>query len=130
MKNRHKSNWLHMENVNAKVPTLDFRYLAAQTLGDENLEYQLLTLFRAQARQILLSLQNSGFDPVEVNTGFAHLLKGSALAIGATRVAAMAAAYENLVSAPNHAPAASALEALADAVRETISEIDRHIGPL
>jgi len=111
------------------VPTLDFHHLTAQTLGDENLEHQLLTLFRAQARQILSSLQNSGFGAAEVNTDFAHLLKGSALAIGATRVAAMAAAYENLVSASNQAPALIALEALAEAVRDTIAEIDRHIGP-
>ncbi len=117
-----------MENPLVQIPALDLSHLSAQTLGDEALERQLLTLFRAQARQIVSTLNNATFA-AEVNADFAHLLKGSALAIGATRVAGMAAAYESLVGAPNQAAATIALEALGDAVTDAITAIDRHIGP-
>jgi HPt (histidine-containing phosphotransfer) domain-containing protein len=118
-----------MENLIVQIPTLDLGHLTSQTLGDAALERQLLTLFRAQAQQIVSGLQNAAFANVQANADFAHLLKGSALAIGATRVAAMAAAYENLVVAPNQGSASIALEALAEAVADVIAAIDRHIGP-
>jgi hypothetical protein len=56
-------------------------------------------------------------------------LKGSALAIGATRVAAMAAAYQNLVGSSNQSLASNALAELIQTVGDAISAIDRHIGP-
>jgi hypothetical protein len=118
-----------MENVILQIPTLDLGYLATQTFGDENLERQLLTLFRVQAGQIVANLQDPAFAALHVQADFAHLLKGSALAIGATRVAAMAAAYESLVGSPNRGLASNALEALNQAVRDAIAAIDRHIGP-
>jgi hypothetical protein len=118
-----------MENMIVQIPTLDLGHLSSQTLGDAALQRQLLTLFRAQARQIVDGLQNAAFASAQVNADFAHLLKGSALAIGATRVAAMAAAYGNLIVAPNQGSAAIALEALAEAVTDAIAAIDRHIGP-
>jgi hypothetical protein len=118
-----------MENVILQIPTLDLSYLTAQTFGDENLERQLLGLFRVQATQIVSNLQDATFAPLPVHADFAHLLKGSALAIGATRVAAMAAAYESLVCAPDRGLASSALEALNQAVSDLVAAIDRHIGP-
>jgi HPt (histidine-containing phosphotransfer) domain-containing protein len=117
-----------MENVILQIPTLDLGYLAAQTFGDENLERQLLALFRVQARQIVSNLQDATFASPAVRADFAHLLKGSALAIGATRVAAMAAAYESLICAPNQSLASNALEALNQAVSDAVAAIDRHIG--
>jgi len=118
-----------MENVILQIPTLDFGYLASQTLGDETLERQLLALFRVQARQIVNNLRNTDFSGSKVHADFAHLLKGSALAIGATRVAAMAAAYESLIISPNRNLAFNALEALEQAVDDAAAAIDRHIGP-
>ncbi len=111
-----------------QIPALDLGHLTAQTQGDDALERQLLTLFRAQARQILADLQNGSFESAKVNAEFAHLLRGSALAIGANRVAAMAGAYENLTAALNREPASIVLDALAKAVTDAIAAIDRRIG--
>jgi Hpt domain len=118
-----------MENPAMQIPALDLGHLDAQTLGDAALEQQLLTLFRVQARQILSDLQNGRFDSPQMNADFAHLLRGSALAIGATRVAAMAGAYENLAASPHDGPIAIVLEALAKAVADALAAIDRRIGP-
>jgi len=113
-----------------QMPALDLGHLEAQTLGDEALERQLLALFRVQARQILFELQNGAFKSPKVGADFAHLLKGSSLAIGATRVAAMAGAYENLAASPHDAgPASVVLDALAKAVADVLAAIDRRIGP-
>jgi HPt (histidine-containing phosphotransfer) domain-containing protein len=118
-----------MENSAMQIPALDLGHLNAQTQGDEALQRQLLTLFRVQARQIIFDLQNRTFESAKVSADFAHLLRGSALAIGATRVAAMAAAYEKLVTSPNDGPASYVLEALAKAVADALAAIDRRIGP-
>ncbi|MEJ0095286.1 MAG: Hpt domain-containing protein [Methylocella sp.] len=72
---------------------LDFAYLTRQTFGDADLQYELLAAFRAQAEEILQELQKSRNLAPAKTAGFAHLLKGSALAIGAAQVAAAA---ENL----------------------------------
>jgi hypothetical protein len=85
-------------------------------------------LFRVQARAILADLQSGTFESAKVSADFAHLLRGSALAIGANRVAAMAGAYENLTASLNKEPASIALEALAQAVADAIAAIDRRIG--
>jgi hypothetical protein len=117
-----------MENSAMQIPALDFSHLNAQTQGDATLERQLLTLFRVQARQIIFDLQNRTFESAKVRADFAHLLRGSSLAIGATRVAAMAGAYETLVASPDEGPAAIVLEALAKAVADACAAIDRRIG--
>jgi len=122
-------NGLHMDNLSVQIPTLDLNQLTAQTLGDRTLEHQLLALFRTQARHILESLQDPAITSPAVNADFVHLLRGSALAIGATRVAAMAAAYETLAVSPNQGLASNALTALNQAIRDAIAAIDRHIGP-
>jgi len=108
------------------IPALDVDHLKDQTQGDEALERQLLALFRLQAREIVATLKGEVND--QRKTAFAHLLKGSALAIGATRVAAMAAAYESLASQANP-NALGILEALRNAIEEALAAIDQHIGP-
>ncbi len=118
-----------MDNLVVQIPTLDLGHLSAQTFGDQLLERQLLTMFRTQAGQIMSDLQNAVSLSGQVRADRAHLLKGSALAIGATRVAVMAAAYESLIISANHGSAVNALGELAMAVTDAFAAIDRHIGP-
>ncbi len=70
---------------------MDFTYLAAQTFGDDQLEDELLALFLAQSRRIIPSLSTLAAGAQD---DAAHLLKGSAHAIGADDVAAAAAAWQ------------------------------------
>ena len=72
---------------------MDFSYLSRETFGDHRLEMDLLELFVAQARSLIPQLPNSPAHGEVV-----HLLKGSALAAGAPRIAAAVEAY-------GHAPA-------------------------
>ena len=77
---------------------IDMVYLARQSLGDRALETELLTLFERQAGQILLRLSGERYDrDPQASADLAHALKGSALAVGASRVAAAAAAFEAAV---------------------------------
>jgi len=93
----------------ADATSMDFAYIAAQTFGDRALENELLTLFLAQARGLVAALP----DRDARGRGDAtHLLKGSARAVGATRVADAAEAYET--AAP--AEGATARAILADLV--------------
>ena len=73
---------------------LDFAYLARQTLDDAELQHELLRAFLAQAEGILRQLQRPNPLTPPKKANFAHLLKGSALAIGAGRVAAAAEVLE------------------------------------
>ena len=96
---------------------IDLVHLAHQTLGDRDLETELLGLFRRQAGQIVerLSADLPG-DSIPWRADLAHTLKGSARAIGATRVAIKAEIYE--VQArdgnPNLKPALAALKSTVD----------------
>ena len=74
---------------------IDLVHLARQSLGDRGLECELLALFERQAGQILARLaQDMATTSAKARADLAHTLKGSALAVGANRVAAAAAAYE------------------------------------
>jgi HPt (histidine-containing phosphotransfer) domain-containing protein len=103
---------------------LDFAYLARQTLGDADLEIELLHAFRAQAESILRRLR--GAQPIEARerADFAHLLKGSARAIGAIRVGLACETYEARLAECGPA-AADALRDLAAAVVEALAPIDK-----
>ena len=80
-------------------PPLDLVHLARQCLGDHELEADLLQLFRLQAPALMAQL--SGFPPLslELKAKIAHTLRGSALAVGAGRVASAAWRIEELASA-------------------------------
>jgi chemotaxis protein histidine kinase CheA len=107
--------------------TLDLVHLARQCLGDAALEAELLSLFRLQAPA--LTAQLSGFPPLslESKARIAHTLRGSALAVGAGRVASAAWRLEEIASAPGDQSSAEApaVAALLSAVDEAVTEIDR-----
>ena len=99
---------------------IDLVHLARQTLGDRSLETELLQLFERQAAQIVERLNASKTDADRRwRHDLAHTLKGSARAVGATRVASTAQAYEEALFAP--APECAVASALAD-MAKAVSE--------
>ena len=78
---------------------LDRSHLSRMTFGDRSLEREVLQLFDRQAELLMERMRTS--DPAAVAT-LAHTLKGSAVGVGAVRVARAAATVE-LVA--NHGPA-------------------------
>lgn len=117
-------------SADALDPPLDLVHLARQCLGDSELEAELLGLFRSQAPA--LTAQLSGPSPLSLasKAKIAHTLRGSALAIGARRVASDAWRIEELASAAgDQGPAETrAITALRSAVAEALAEIDRIRG--
>src|SRR3979490_3183569 len=72
-------------------PAIDLGHLARMTLGEKSLEAEVLALFDRQAG-ILLARMRQATPPAA--GAFAHTLKGSALGIGAWRVAEAAEVVE------------------------------------
>lgn len=96
---------------------IDFVHLARQTSGDQDLELQLLDLFVERSAHLLDKIAKA--EPLDRRRDYAHGLKGSALAIGAKRVARAAAAYEGMaMQAAGESTLAAAYETLAKAVVE------------
>jgi HPt (histidine-containing phosphotransfer) domain-containing protein len=108
-------------------PPLDLVHLARQCLGDRELEAELLQLFQLQAPALLARLCGSPPLSSDAKAGVAHTLRGSALAVGAGRVAGAAWRIEELASAEGDQSSAetSAIAALLSAVSEALTEIDR-----
>ena len=63
---------------------LDRAHLSRMTFDDRSLEREVLQLFERQAELLMTRMRNSG--PAAIAT-LAHTLKGSAVGIGAARVA-------------------------------------------
>jgi HPt (histidine-containing phosphotransfer) domain-containing protein len=81
-------------SADASCP-IDLIHLARQTMGDGDLETELLGLFERQATQIVERLAaDFPTGGVAWRADLAHTLRGSARAIGATRVAIKAEIYE------------------------------------
>lgn len=74
---------------------IDLVHLARQCQGDARLEAELLDLFRRLGPS-LVAQASEPQTPLELKATIAHKLRGSALAIGAGRVARAAEAIENL----------------------------------
>ena len=93
---------------------LDRSHLARMTFGDQSLEREILQLFDRQAELLLRRIRVS--EPAAVVT-LAHTLKGSAVGIGAGRVACAAESAELVASrAPSECD--GAVDRLAQAVGE------------
>jgi HPt (histidine-containing phosphotransfer) domain-containing protein len=109
---------------------LDLVHLARQCLGDQALEAELLGMFRRQAPALMAQLSGSRPLPWGSKARIAHTLRGSALAVGAGRVANAACRIEELASAAGDQSSAeaAAIAALLSAVDEALAEIDRIRG--
>jgi len=118
-------------------PPLDLVHLARQCQGDHELEEELLGLFRAQSCALAAQLSDSLHGTLESKAKIAHKLRGSALAVGARRVAGAARAVEECAWAVGDrvrptpkelADVTGAVRALEAAVAEAASEIERIRG--
>ncbi|MCC0805823.1 Hpt domain-containing protein [Methylobacterium sp. W2] len=101
---------------------IDHAYLAEQTFGDIDLARELLVLFAGQCRRLLPGITDPSLDEPH-RADLAHTLKGSALGVGAARVAELSAAIEDGLRRGGGVPA-PAYAALTDAVEATLAEID------
>ncbi len=103
---------------------IDIQHLRRMTLGEPNLEQEVLALFATQSRDIVKRLLPIPEDAAEL----AHTLKGSARAIGAFRVADAAVAFEAALR--NKRGMTEAVDALADTVEEARNAIEAMLGRL
>ena len=102
---------------------LDLDHLSRMTLGDVELEQEVLAMFAEQAVRLIAAM-----TALPAETGaLAHKLKGSARGIGAFAVADAAAGLETAVRTGNNPPRAFAAlkEAVAE-VRAAIATILKH----
>ena len=98
---------------------VDLAHLSRQTMGDRDLEREVLSLFLHQAH--LVGDRMEGATPQE-RVLLAHGLKGSARGIGAFRVADIADAVESDPASPGNLHRLA--EAIAE-VRDFVSAISR-----
>ena len=95
---------------------VDLVHLAKYTMGNRELEHEVLHLFCKQSLIYLDRLRNAADDRTWVEA--AHTLKGSATGIGAWHVADVARALERLSFAESESAKDEAIEALAASVDE------------
>jgi HPt (histidine-containing phosphotransfer) domain-containing protein len=105
----------------AAEPAIDTVHLARMTLGERSLEREVLALFDRQA-DLLLPRIRGGVPALAAAS--AHTLKGSALGIGAFRVARAAEAVEQAKAGA----LAAAVELLTIALDEAKAEIARMLA--
>jgi HPt (histidine-containing phosphotransfer) domain-containing protein len=109
-------------------PAIDLVHLARQTMGDQALEIELLELFDAQSARIISHLSGAQAGDAKLCGDLAHTLRGSALAIGANRVARTAQAYEALRM--ERSPSAASLDGALTALRGAVAEARASIAAL
>ncbi|MHB2168856.1 Hpt domain-containing protein [Alsobacter sp. R-9] len=103
------------------LPVLDRGHLAAQTMHDADVARDVLAMFLEQSAQVMRRLRESRNSDERIQV--AHLLKGSARAVGATRVAAAAAAVEDLPPGTDETQALPLIVALHASVAEARAAI-------
>ena len=109
-----------------RANALDAAYLSAQTFGDVALEIELLELFIAQARRLVPKLAT---DDSRERADIAHLLKGSARAVGAQLLAAAVEAFDQGTDA-RQGQGLSAYQAVTSAFQQTEAAIAARIAEL
>lgn len=103
------------------APPIDRTHLFRMTLGDHNLECEVLDLFARQSEILIARMATA--NPAGVAT-LAHTLKGSARGIGAWPVAHAAEALEAAAGQGDDlGPAIAALAAAAAEARAAIGEL-------
>lgn len=103
----------------SRTRPVDLMHLAHQTLGDRDLEQEILSMFCHQSAELADKL---GKVSGEERKRIAHRLKGAARAVGAFRVAETA---ERIEENPKSATSIRKLELLVDEVHDFINSICR-----
>jgi HPt (histidine-containing phosphotransfer) domain-containing protein len=106
-------------------PAIDLVHLARQTDNDAALEEEVLALFDRQSASLLAKMSEAD-APARQRADAAHMLRGSALAVGAFSVARAAEALER--AAASKIDIEGALTALALAVGQARAGIARLRG--
>jgi hypothetical protein len=109
-----------------REPLVDLVHLSRQTLGDESLETELLSMFDRQAEILALRLRDRTRRMDGDERGdIAHTLKGSALAVGAFPLSRAADAYECAARAesPDAAARLAELQSAIEAARTVIGQL-------
>ncbi len=112
-------------------PAVDLVHLARQTLGDRDLEVELLRLFAHQARDLMTLLDTAARGGGHLASWAGtplHTLCGSARAVGCWRVAAEAESLERGLSAAAGAATTLRVAGLAAAVDHATSAIEHILG--
>ena len=105
---------------------VDLVHLARHTLGNRDLEREVLRLFVRQSRMCLARLR-AAHSSAERRSA-AHTIKGSARGIGAWRIAELADAFEHLpdsaekVDERDYADLTAAIESANDYIRDVLSD--------
>jgi HPt (histidine-containing phosphotransfer) domain-containing protein len=101
-------------------PALDFDHLSRMTLGDRNLEREVLQLFVQQTGMLVERLRGAS---AAVAASCAHTLEGSARGIGAWRLARAAEQVARVVKfgQPELAAAVAQLIDAVDATHEAVA---------
>jgi HPt (histidine-containing phosphotransfer) domain-containing protein len=124
------SSYMSSSSSHSLTPARDARpidlvHLSRQSLGDRNLEIELLQLFDRQSEQILLRLSEGlALGERRWLRDLCHTLDGSARAVGAVHVSAAAGEYGRAVfTAASDAELADLRGELVVRVREARREI-------
>ncbi|MBD8890443.1 Hpt domain-containing protein [Roseibium litorale] len=109
-----------VETRHEQPAPIDLVSLAANTLGNRDLEREVLRMFRAQTSSMMSRIDQEASDLVRKD--LIHTLKGSARAIGADHVAKACEELEAVLAAggaPDFRPLVSA-----------VAEVNDYIGSL
>lgn len=119
----------------ARPPALDLAHLSRQTGGDLRLQRELLELFKLRSPELVAqmrALANERLERPSHLNDLAHKLKGSALAIGAFRLAAAAEAAEKAFaksySSGRRERGEAALNGLTAALAQSLAAIDAYMA--
>ena len=105
--------------VAAMARAIDLGHLGRMTLGERSLEREVLILFVRQGDMLRRRMRQSAPAVIAVA---AHTLKGSALGVGAFRVAGAAAAVES-AKAADLAAALDGLDAALDEAKAAVAAL-------
>jgi hypothetical protein len=115
-----------LEHAGEALPILDRESLARQSMGDRGLQRDVLALFFEHSATVLKFIREA--PDMAVRRDRAHLLRGSALSVGALQVADAARRLELLPMTENAGPLLDCLASLHASVAEARAAIAGLLG--
>lgn len=113
----------HKPTAEAAAQPVDRAHLARYTMGDPDLEREVLELFASQTWKTIAELREAETDRAWHVA--AHTLKGSARAVGAWRVAREAELAERVGGASDRTAAVDTIERIEEAAMEATAYVRR-----